>query len=75
MEPKQLKRLADNWRRADQALIAAREALGAALLAEADAGTPQKDVVEATGVNRETVRLMVKKAREDRGVKTSNAAN
>lgn len=27
---------------------------------------PQKDIVEATGINRETIRLMVKKARDER---------
>lgn len=61
-----LKKLARNWRRADTALADARRALGAALLDATEAGTPQKDLVALTGINRETIRLMCAKAREER---------
>lgn len=61
-----LKKLTQRWRRADEALTKARRELAAALLEAEEAGTAQKDVVAMTGINRETVRLMVSRARKER---------
>lgn len=61
-----LKKLAQKWRRADAALAETRRILAEALLAAAEANVPQKDVVAETGINRETIRLMVEKARKER---------
>lgn len=69
MDSRRLRKLAHDWRRADAALTAARSALGAALLEETEAETPQKDLVAVTDINRETIRLMVNKARRDRTTK------
>jgi hypothetical protein len=61
-----LKRLARNWRRADAALKEARKVLATALLEATEAEVPQKDIVAATGINRETIRVMCASAREER---------
>jgi hypothetical protein len=66
-----LKKLARAWRRADTALVEARRALSVALLEATEAGTPQRELVELTGINRETIRLMCQRAREERAQRGS----
>ncbi len=70
-----LKKLAQRWRRADVALQEARRTLAEALLAAAEANVPQKDVVAETGINRETIRLMVEKARKERAKQAAELEN
>lgn len=68
---KRLKRLARSWRSAEDRLAAARHELAVALLEATEADMPQKDIAAAAGTNRETVRLMVNKARDERTARST----
>lgn len=68
-----LKKLARDWRRAEAALATARRNLATALLTATEGGTPQRTLVEQTGINRETIRLMCAKARRERDEQSAPA--